>query len=256
MTSGPLSLRVLTANIHKGFDMLQRRFMLPQLREAIRMVGADMVFLQEVTGAHRGHARRHPAWPPVPQYEFLADSLWPQYAYGRNAVYPEGHHGNAVLSMLPIVRHENHDVSIAGHENRGLLHCVLALPGRAGCLHAVCVHLGLQEAHRRRQLDLLCAHLRERIPSSEAVVVAGDFNDWRAAGHRRLRDCGLLEVFEERRGRLARSFPARWPLLPLDRIYVRGLAIAEATVHSAAPWSRLSDHATLSARLVLAGAAA
>ena len=158
--------------------------------------------------------------------------------------------------VVDVARHCNHDVSVAGHENRGLLHCVLGLPGQARSLHAVCVHLGLRESHRRRQLDLLCAHLHEAIPAGEPLVVAGDFNDWRGAGHRRLRDCGLLEVFEARRGRLARSFPVRWPLLPLDRIYVRGLSVLETTVHSARPWSRLSDHAALFARLALDGAPA
>jgi endonuclease/exonuclease/phosphatase family metal-dependent hydrolase len=249
----PLVLGVLTANIHKGFDLLHRRFVLPQLREAIRGTGADLVFLQEVLGAHSGHARRHAAWPQAPHYEFLADSLWPQFAYGRNAIYPDGHHGNALLSMLPIASHENHDVSVAGHENRGLLHCRLHVPGGERCLHAICVHLGLREAHRRRQLDLLCAHLDAAVPADEPLIVAGDFNDWRSAGHRRLLRCGLTEVFEASRGRLARSFPVHWPLLPLDRIYVRGLVIVEAGVHSAAPWSRLSDHAVLSARLSLGG---
>ena len=36
-------------------------------------------------------------------------------------VYPKGHHGNAVMSKFPIVQHQNHDVSIAGPEKRGLL---------------------------------------------------------------------------------------------------------------------------------------
>ena len=34
---------VLTVNIHKGFTALNRRFILPELREAVRSVGADMV---------------------------------------------------------------------------------------------------------------------------------------------------------------------------------------------------------------------
>lgn len=246
---------VLTANIHMGFDMLQRRFVLPQLREAIRTVGADIVFLQEVLGDHAHHARRWHDWPAAPHYEYLADSLWPQFAYGRNAVYPHGHHGNALLSRLPIVRYQNHDVSVAGHENRGLLHCELELPGHPQHLHAICVHLGLREGHRRRQMDLLCAELEQRVPADAPVVVAGDFNDWRAAGHARMRRCGLVEAFEQHRGRLARSFPARWPLLPLDRVYVRGLRIHEVAMPRGAPWSRLSDHLPLYVRLSGEGAA-
>ncbi|WP_413894647.1 endonuclease/exonuclease/phosphatase family protein [Pantoea ananatis] len=77
------------------------------------------------------HAGRHADWPAQSQYEFLADTLWPQFAYGRNAVYPHGHHGNALLSRFPIASFVNRDVSIAGHEHRGLLHAVLEIPGLA-----------------------------------------------------------------------------------------------------------------------------
>lgn len=149
-------LQVLTVNTHKGFNPFNRRFILPELREAVRSVGADLVFLQEVLGSHSLHAARLPSWPPAPQYEYLADSMWPQFAYGRNAVYPEGHHGNAVLSKHPILAHRNLDVSVAGNEERGLLHAVIDI-GRP--LHAVCVHLGLREAQRQRQLQLLCLSL-------------------------------------------------------------------------------------------------
>ncbi|WP_254807281.1 endonuclease/exonuclease/phosphatase family protein [Xanthomonas campestris] len=62
-------------------------------------------------------------------YEYLAETLWPQFSYGRNAVYPHGHHGNAVLSKFPISSFANHDVSVPGHEPRGVLHSVLQVPG-------------------------------------------------------------------------------------------------------------------------------
>ena len=129
------ALRVLTVNIHKGYAALNRRFVLQELRHAIREVNADIVFLQEVQGAHAARSARVAGWPQAPHYEFLADELWPQFAYGRNAVYPHGHHGNALLSKYPIVRHENHDVSVGGLEARGLLHCVLRMPDRDRDLH-------------------------------------------------------------------------------------------------------------------------
>src|SRR5690606_4779870 len=98
----PLTLKVLTVNTHTGFTALNRRFILHELREAIRATGADIVFLQEVLGAHEHHASKHDSWPATSQYEFLADSIWKDFAYGRNAVYPYGHHGNALLSKFPI----------------------------------------------------------------------------------------------------------------------------------------------------------
>jgi endonuclease/exonuclease/phosphatase family metal-dependent hydrolase len=239
---------VLTINTHMGFGPFNRRFVLPELRDAIRSVSADVVFLQEV-GEHRLHAARvGAAWPDDPHHEFLADTIWPASAYGRNAVFPHGHQGNALLSKFPILREQNRDISIPGHEERGLLHCVLALPdGRE--LHAICAHLGLLEKHRRRQLDLLCDLVNDEIAPDAPVVVAGDFNDWRATGHRLLARCGLQEAFHSTTGRLARSFPARWPLLPVDRIYIRNARAREARVLSTRPWSHLSDHAPLVAAI-------
>ncbi len=80
------SFKLLTLNTHKGFTSFNRKFVLHELREAVRSVSADIVFLQEVLGSHARHSARHANWPKVSHYEFLADSLWRDFAYGRNAV--------------------------------------------------------------------------------------------------------------------------------------------------------------------------
>src|SRR5512136_655973 len=136
-----MNLHVATYNIHKGFSPFKQRMIVHELRDRLRAAGPDLVFLQEVQGLHVYHARRFEEWPEEPQYEFLADSVWPEFAYGRNAVYDHGHHGNAILSRFPIVRVENEDVSAHPFESRGLLHCEIALPGMEPTLHCVCVHL-------------------------------------------------------------------------------------------------------------------
>jgi len=243
------SLRVLTVNVHKGFSPLNRRYVLPELREAVRAQHADLVFLQEVLGSHSRHAERYPGWSPLPQYEFLADSLWPVFAYGRNAVYPEGEHGNALLSKFTIVEHRNLDVSVHGSEQRGLLHSVLALPGGRQ-VHTVCVHLGLDEGQRRQQLLLLCG-LLDGLPEEAPVVVAGDFNDWRQRADGLLAGRGLFEVFSQAFGAPAKSFPARWPLLRLDRIYLRNARARAPRVMARKPWSHLSDHLPLCVEVLL-----
>ncbi|MNZ28052.1 hypothetical protein D3C78_452740 [compost metagenome] len=241
-------LKLLTINVHKGFTALNRRFILPELRDAVRTTGADLVFLQEVHGSHAQHARRHPAWPDTPQYEFLADSMWPQFAYGRNAVYPHGDHGNALLSKFPILEYRNLDVSIDGNEQRGLLHCRLDVPGHDQ-VHAICVHLGLREAHRQQQVQLLLK-LLDGLPVDAPAIVAGDFNDWRLKADSVLGE-RLLEAFGKIRGALARSFPARLPLLRLDRIYLHNALPIDVQVLSSWPWSHLSDHAPLAAEVSL-----
>jgi endonuclease/exonuclease/phosphatase family metal-dependent hydrolase len=245
------SFKVLTVNIHKGFTFFNRKFILPELREAVRNVGADVVFLQEVTGSHIKHADKFDNYPEAPHYEFLADTIWPQFAYGRNAVYTNGDHGNAVLSKFPIVRFENRDVSISGPERRGLLHCELKIPGRSLNVHAICVHLGLIEAHRLLQMQMLCDLVRNEIPAQAPVVVAGDFNDWRHRAHAVLELAELHEVFVRATGQAARTFPARLPLLRLDRIYVRNAFGHAPVVLPSDPWSHLSDHAPLAAEIEL-----
>ncbi|MEB0090224.1 endonuclease/exonuclease/phosphatase family protein [Pseudomonas sp. CCI4.2] len=235
--------------MHMGFGVFNRRFILPELRDAVRSVSADVVFLQEVHGTQQTYASRVAKWPTTSQYEVLAESLWPDFAYGRNAVYPKGDHGNALLSKYPIVQHENLDASVHGTEQRGLLHCVLAVPGH-GQVHTVCVHLGLREKHRRQQLDLLMA-LLGRIPAGAPVIVAGDFNEWRLRADELLSGSGLHEVFVQAGGVPAKSFLARRPLLRLDRIYVRNATTHFPRVLTDGAWSHLSDHAPLAVEVRL-----
>ena len=241
--------RILTLNMHKGFTVFNRQFMLPELRDAVQKLSTDVVFLQEVHGSHLLHAQRHNHWPSVPQYEYLADSMWPEFSYGRNAVYPHGDHGNALLSKFPILRHQNLDVSIGNIEQRGLLHSVLKIPGHDE-VHAICVHLGLRESHRQQQLNLLC-ELVETFPATAPVIVAGDFNDWRRKANAILARCNLQEVFTTTFGKEAKSFPARWPLLSLDRIYIRNATCYKPEILFKKPWSHLSDHIPLAVEVHL-----
>jgi endonuclease/exonuclease/phosphatase family metal-dependent hydrolase len=244
----PRLLRLLTLNTHKGLAAWNRRHMLGELRDAVRATGADLVFLQEVIGAR---STRSGEAATVPHYEFLADSLWPQFAYGRNAVTAGGHHGNALLSRHRIRAWRNHDASLRGPEARGLLHCAIEL-GSGRELHAVCVHLGLRERHRRHQLGLLCQLVAQEVPRDAPLIVAGDFNDWRERADPILRrDCALHSAFAQRGAPCPRTFPARWPLLRLDRIYVRDLGVQSACVLSTQPWPHLSDHLPLLAEVSL-----
>ena len=241
------ALRVLTVNIHKGFSAFNRRFVLHELREAVRAMRSDLVFLQEVEGG----AGPAGAAAVGAQYEFLADEIWSDHAYGRNAVAEGQDHANAVLSRLPVLYSCNHDMSLPGVEPRGLLHCVLARPAGLPELHVMCVHLGLTEMHRRHQLARLCETVRFEVPVDAPLVVAGDFNDWRSRADAMLAPCGLTELFRHTHGRHARTFPARLPVLRLDRIYVRGIAAYRPLPMPRQPWGRLSDHAPLAAELEL-----
>lgn len=247
-------LRICTYNIHKGFSQFNRRMVIHELRDRLRTLDSDIVFLQEVQGLHIGHAQRHLDWPPQAQHHFLAEGGWLQTAYGGNAIYDSGHHGNAVLSRYPILSSANQDVSDHRFERRGLLHCEIELPDSTVSAHCVCVHLGLFAGSRRRQMDALASRMEMLAPGDSPLIIAGDFNDWRNHADDFLAArLGLREVFCGDRGRPARSYPSTLPLFRLDRIYVRGFEVTASQAHFGGPWSKISDHAALTAELLPQG---
>ncbi|HEX8878323.1 MAG TPA: endonuclease/exonuclease/phosphatase family protein [Phycisphaerales bacterium] len=240
------TIRALSLNIHKGFSAGNRRFVLPALRDAVRATGADIVFLQEVLGRHDIHQRRVAGWPTEPQMEYLADSVWPSFAYGRNAIYESGHHGNAILSKFDIQNATNVDISSSRAERRGFLHGSVQTP--AGPVMCVCLHLSLRERDRSKQFSRIVEQLGREVRPEHALIIAGDFNDWRRRAQTELaQPLGLQEAFLLANGCEARTFPCSFPILTLDRIYFRGLRLVSAHTLHQKPWRELSDHAGLMA---------
>lgn len=246
-------LRVGTYNIHKGFCAANRRPIIQQLRHAIRTLDADLVFLQEVVGKSlkaqsRGFRDPDESGPfTYPQLEYLADEVWPHHAYGRNAIYQKGHHGNAILSKSPFLKVDNVDVSQWWFSQRGILYGKLSVG-----VNVVCVHFGLFSRERKKQLEMLVKLLEDKIPRNAPIIVAGDFNDWNSSLHRSLvGELSFDEAYTNIFGKPAKTFPARMPIFPMDRIYYRNLNLLDAEVLSGAPWERLSDHRALYASFSL-----
>ncbi len=262
-----MKLRIATWNIHKGISSLGSRPRIHGIKQAIAGLGADIVFLQEVQGRHDLLALRHASWPSQAQHEFLAGEEQ-HSAYGMNAVYDHGHHGNALLSSFPIASSVNHDVSDHAYESRGILHCVVQVEHLA--VHCYVIHLGLFAGSRARQTEALIEAVISTAPADAPLLIAGDFNDWTNALSDTLRKrLGVSEVFDEHlpsgsfgtylrrltgrtaRKAPARTFPAAMPVLQLDRVYVRGFTVSAAQVKFGASWARLSDHAAILAELTL-----
>jgi endonuclease/exonuclease/phosphatase family metal-dependent hydrolase len=247
------SLRVATYNIHKGVirDLfgLKRVASVHALRNRLHELSADLIFLQEVQGKNDRSAARFEQWPGESQEEYLARSPSLKHtfesAYGRNASYLHGHHGNALLSRFPILRRENRDFSDHALEKRGVLHCVVRI-GRRN-VHCFVIHFGLFARSRERQADALIDWISREVPQRAPLLIAGDFNDWRdRLSHRLIDSVGVTEVMGG-----ARTFPALVPWLRMDRIYQRGFRVHRADVLKGPEWARLSDHAPLVADLSL-----
>jgi endonuclease/exonuclease/phosphatase family metal-dependent hydrolase len=248
--NSPTGLRVLSYNLHKGMTAANRRFVLQNMRSAIRSVHPDVVFLQEVQDQNQRRAARHPEWPSEGQCEFLADTIWPHHAYGRNALYTHGHHGNAILSKYPFTAWENIDISNNRFERRGLLHGVIEHPLCREPLHVLCCHFDLFERGRKKQVQRLIERINAHIPAHAPLIIAGDFNDWRGRISDTLfADLNVQEAHQHLHGVHARTFPAWFPVLPLDRLYVRDLSVLSARTLTGDPWAKLSDHAALLAEL-------
>lgn len=232
-----MALTLVSYNIHSGIGT-DGRFDLRRVGEVLREIDADIIALQEV-GDFRGQTSRED------QPEHLAELLGLHMAFGPNVVRQGRRYGNAVLSRLPILKSKNYDLSVDGREPRGALRCDLELGGGRQ-LHVFCLHLGLSLGERRRQEGLLLSAdiLRDAV-RKDPVVVCGDFNYWGnkpmpALVRRAIHDAAL-EL-----GAAARTYPSRWPLLRLDRIFVdagvRPLAIRP---HRSPLASVASDHLPL-----------
>ena len=245
----PFPIKVLTYNLHKGYSSANLRFVLHRMREELHKTDADIIFLQEIQGKHSRREATVREWPLVSQCEFLADQLWPHYAYGKNAIYNDGHHGNAILSKFPFVRWENLNVSDLRRASRSLLHGVVRIPDIDRELHIICIHLDLRAYERRRQIKILAQRIRETVPPQAPLILAGDFNDWRGELYKYLpRELDLTEVFRHLHGRHAKTFPAFLPVLSVDRIFYRGVDPIECSCFRDHPWHSLSDHLPLYAK--------
>jgi endonuclease/exonuclease/phosphatase family metal-dependent hydrolase len=271
-----VKIKVATYNIHKGITGIRGRPRIHEVRVAINAIDADIVFLQEVQDRNE-RLRSHAAYPKETQLEYLSTSGYEHRAYGMNAVYPHGHHGNAILSRHPIGHFTNHDVSDHALEKRGMLHAVSRVErprAKPRDIHLICVHLGLINRSRLRQASFLIDFVEREIPPEAPVIIAGDFNDWQRQVDRLLRErLALKEVAAEAFARkrpagvldrllpwrgghdaqagVARTFPSFAPWLTLDRIYVRGLRVLSMDVPRGLTWARRSDHAPLIAELEL-----
>lgn len=241
-----MKLRVLTYNIHKGLSTFGQDFTLHEIKKSLRETDADLVLLQEVVGENSNHQKKLKDWPSQAQFEFLADSVWSHHAYGKNAVFDESHHGNAILSRFPIVAEENLNISNHRWEQRGLLHCEIRIPEIEKILHVFNVHLDLSEMGRKKQNSKIITRLSEMIPQDLPFLLGGDFNDWNRSLHGQLmKEAGLQESHATLHKEPAKSFPSFFPALSLDRLYYRNLKVLKSETLKGPTWTKLSDHLPL-----------
>ncbi|MEK6627873.1 MAG: endonuclease/exonuclease/phosphatase family protein [Bdellovibrionota bacterium] len=240
-----MTLKILSYNIHKGYDWNNKNYFLNEIKELIKDVDADLVFLQEVVG--QSNKYRKYGQLDV-QFEFLADSLWSQFAYAKNAVYDGGHHGNMILSKYPVTNWENLDISTNFIEKRGLLIVQIEIPNLnnkkifAATLHLDVFHRGRKQQYQMIKNKILSLNLNDQTP----LIIAGDFNDWNKKAAEVLnKELGMEEVYQKKHKTFAKTFPAGYPFLCLDRVYVKNCKVLDASIWHNSSQRHFSDHLPL-----------
>ena len=230
---------VATYNIHKGFSHLNRRMVIHELRERLHGSPPTSCSCRKCRACTAGTRRATSTGRCKPQHEFIADTMWHEVAYGKNAIYRHGHHGNAVLSRYPDRR--------AGE--RGHLRARVRKPRpaplrdqpraeRTPMLHCLNVHLGLFERGRQWQIRALCERINAtraratRRWSSPATSTTGGTRRNRAL----VDELGVVRGVRGGEGAPGAHVSRRcMPVFRLDRIYARGLDVVDARVHYAFP---------------------
>lgn len=235
-----MQLKILTYNIHKGFNWRNSELTIKKIKDALKQTDADIVFLQEIVGENKIMPKKHKEWIDA-QHEYLADSIWNDYAYAKNAVYDHRHHGNAILSRFPIKSWDQLDISTNKREQRGILACDIETP--RGMLHTFCVHLDLFHKGRSIQYKKINEFINDRCKAGDPKILAGDFNDWNQAASTFLKD--FQEASKLLHGRYQKTFPVHYPILRLDRIYVKGIHPFQVQTLTGKQWRSLSDHSPI-----------
>jgi len=220
-----MRLRIVSWNVH-GCVGTDGVFDPARTASVLRTLAPDVALLQEV-GDNRG------VHPPVDQADVLAHELGMTCAVGITLRASRHGYGNCTLTRLPVLDSESVDLSYAGREPRLCLRVVL---GRDELrLTTLNVHLGLGADERRHQLQ----QLLPTIDGAHPLVMGGDFNDFPPGPvsltlHHRLSDAA--------RG-CGRTFPSRFALLRLDRLYLSPeLAALDARVERSREVRTVSDH--------------
>lgn len=236
-----MTLHVLSYNIHWGLSAFRRSEIAENISEVIHATAADIVLLQEL-------------WLPQGALDFLVvDSLkhvWPHQLCTATVIFPKGEQGNGILSRHPIKFWHHQTLEYHKRQNRSFLHARLWIESEQRNLSLFCTHFGLLREERIYQAEQLCAYIEKSVPADEAIVMGGDFNDWKKEMNTIFQDrARLQDVFVAKTGNYAKTFPAIFPIFCLDRIYTRGLEIEAARVVREAGWKGSSDHLPLSAEL-------
>lgn len=225
-----MRLAIATYNIHAGIGV-DNQFQPTRIAQVLQELDADIIALQEV---------EHHAVGEKDLLDYLAVETNSTPIAGPLLLRGTKDYGNALLTSLPVLSVNRIDLSLPKCEPRGALDVVLNWNGLR--VRVVATHLGLRYWERRAQVRRLLRLFDSSI--AEINILMGDINEWFFAA-RTLR--WLHNYFQQRTVAYA-TFPARLPVVALDRIWVTPTSfLAHTAVHSSSIARAASDHLPLKA---------
>ena len=217
----PHTIRVITYNIHHG-EGTDGKIDLERIAKVLLAESPDVVALNEVDqGTQRTNRIDMPAE--------LARLTGMTAVFEKNIDFEGGKYGNAVLTRLPIVRHENHKLpSHYEGEQRGVLEVELGVDAKssndasgkvkkAGSVLFFATHLDYRPEDHERMASV--ARIKEILGqrTNQPAILAGDLN---AAA-----DSAVMAAFAKNWKRtnaeVLPTYPAAEPNNQIDYILVR-----------------------------------
>ena len=224
---GPECLRIASYNVHgcRGTDGKKDA---QRIVQVIEELGCDTIGLQEVDY----------------RLDYIAQKLGMQAIPGLTLARHDGPFGNALLTRRKVLDVRRVGFTYSRREPRNALDVDLEVNGET--VRVIVTHLGLWPAERRYQVKKILELVRAT-PSYERVIVLGDINEWLPLG-RPLRWMNALFG----RCPAERSFPSRWPVVALDRVWVRPRhALLALKAHRTPLAALASDHLPVKAIIAL-----
>jgi endonuclease/exonuclease/phosphatase family metal-dependent hydrolase len=237
---GVQTLTVATYNVHSSVGR-DRACSPDRILRVVAEINPDIIAFQEVS-------HRPMEGTDGDQFTYFRERTGMNAVAGLNLLYDRRRFGNALFSRWPMATRRRIDLSVYGREPRGAIDADIDVNGQH--LRVVATHLGLGPGERRRQVERLGHALNEG--GEQPTLIMGDFNIF-GRERRLLNRLGAPIARKD----CPASFPARMPLLGLDRIWTRpGMLLHSLAVHRSALAAVASDHLPVVGKVALRIAAA
>jgi endonuclease/exonuclease/phosphatase family metal-dependent hydrolase len=231
-----VKLRLASYNVH-GCVGTDGAMDAARVARAIGDLSADAVGLQEVPFERTAEGGFSPLalLDGLPGYRAVCAPI-----ERRDGVW----HGNVLLTSASVERARSICLSVNRREPRTALEVEISASGRR--CRVITTHLGLRPVERRYQVRALLRHLA--CDPQLLTILLGDFNEWFLHG----RPLRWLEKYFGR-GRALATYPSRWPLFALDRVWVHPSAqLLDYRVADGAMFRVASDHLPIVVEVALA----